>query len=351
MNYISLFSGIGGFEYGIQQSKYGDDLECIGYSEIDKYAENIYQKHYPDHTRLGDARQIQTKDIPDFDLLVGGFPCQAFSNCGKRRGFDDTRGTLFFEIARLLQDKRPRYFLLENVRGLLHHDQGKTFQTILGVLSDLGYNVTWKILNSKDYGVPQNRERIYIKGYSRERERCAEEVLSIRETKDTLNATTRRNKRTNTRKLNWKWGKTRSVKWINSNGNSLTLTAGGHNSGHNQILINKKLPIKNNSKKGYLLASCGDNITLDSSTGRGRVKKDYTGTLTTNCAQGIVTNDYNIRRLTPIECERLQGFPDNWTLEGYDGTMISDTQRYKCIGNAVTTNVITYIFDTWTLNS
>ena len=171
MNYISLFSGIGGFEYGIQQSKYGDDLECIGYSEIDKYAENIYQKHYPDHTRLGDARQIQTKDIPDFDLLVGGFPCQAFSNCGKRRGFDDTRGTLFFEIARLLQDKRPRYFLLENVRGLLHHDQGKTFQTILGVLSDLGYNVTWKILNSKDYGVPQNRERIYIKGYSRERER------------------------------------------------------------------------------------------------------------------------------------------------------------------------------------
>lgn len=129
------------------------------------------------------------------------------------------------------------------------------------------------------------------------------------------------------------------------------MTAGGHNSGHNQILINKKLPIKNNSKKGYLLASCGDNITLDSSTGRGRVKKDYTGTLTTNCAQGIVTNDYNIRRLTPIECERLQGFPDNWTLEGYDGTMISDTQRYKCIGNAVTTNVITYIFDTWTLNS
>ena len=122
----------------------------------------------------GDATRIDTSELPDFDLLVGGFPCQAFSVAGKRRGFDDTRGTLFFEIARILKDKRPKYFLLENVKGLLSHDKGKTFKTILEVLTDLGYNVQWEVYNSKDW-VPQNRERIFIKGYFRGE--CGREVL------------------------------------------------------------------------------------------------------------------------------------------------------------------------------
>ena len=155
-----MFSGIGGFEYGI-----GSKGTCVGFSEIDKYAKSIYQKHYPNHTDWGDATKIKTEKLPDFQLLVGGFPCQAFSIAGKRKGFNDTRGTLFFEIARVLQDKRPRYFLLENVAGLLSHDNGKTFQTILGVLTDLGYGVEWQVLNSKDFGVPQNRERVFIVGH------------------------------------------------------------------------------------------------------------------------------------------------------------------------------------------
>ena len=177
MKYFSMFSGIGGFEHGLENSKY--EFENVGYSEIDKYAESIYKKHYPNHIGYGDAKEIRTDELPDFDFLVGGFPCQAFSVAGKRRGFDDARGTLFFEIARVLQDKKPRYFLLENVKGLLSHDKGKTFQTILEVLDELGYNVSWEIYNSKDYGVPQNRERIYIKGYLRGEGR--REVLSIRE--------------------------------------------------------------------------------------------------------------------------------------------------------------------------
>ena len=176
IKYLSLFSGIGGFEVGIQNSNI--DMECVSYAEIDKYAASIYARHFPGHKNLGDVTKIKTEDLPEFDLLVGGFPCQAFSHAGKRRGFDDTRGTLFFEIARVLKDKRPRYFLLENVKGLLSHNKGETFQTILEVLSDLGYYVQWTVLNSKDFGVPQNRERIFIEGYfGRE---CGLEVLSIR---------------------------------------------------------------------------------------------------------------------------------------------------------------------------
>lgn len=171
-----MFSGIGGFEYGLQNSKY--NFECVGYCEIDKYARSIYERRFPNHINFGDATELKTEELPNFDFLVGGFPCQAFSNAGKRRGFDDTRGTLFFEIARVLKDKRPRYFLLENVRGLLSHNKGETFQTILEVLSDLGYELQWTLLNSKDFGVPQNRERVFIEGYFRER--GGGEVLSIR---------------------------------------------------------------------------------------------------------------------------------------------------------------------------
>ena len=170
-----MFSGIGGFELGLQNSDY--EFECVGYSEVDKYAISIYERHFPNHRNFGDATKIKTEDLPDFDFLVGGFPCQAFSIAGQRRGFDDTRGTLFFEIARVLRDKRPRYFLLENVRGLLSHDKGKTFKTILEVLSNLGYNVEWEVLNSKDFNTAQRRERIFIKGYLRDR--CGGEVLSV----------------------------------------------------------------------------------------------------------------------------------------------------------------------------
>src|SRR3990167_9297486 len=158
MKFIDLFAGVGGFRYGIEKAK---DWECVYSNEWDKYANSVYRKHYGEC----DNRDIRAVDsFPDFDLLCGGFPCQAFSVAGKRGGFDDTRGTLFFEIARILKHKRPRYLLLENVKGLLSHDQGKTFQTILGVLSDIGYGVQWQVLNSKDFGVPQNRERVFIIG-------------------------------------------------------------------------------------------------------------------------------------------------------------------------------------------
>jgi DNA (cytosine-5)-methyltransferase 1 len=187
MRYISLFSGIGGFEYGIETasrnlrplqssktkgSKKCDESkdesqqwECVGYSEIDKYAIQVYRYHFPTHPYLGDVTRIVPEDLPDFDLLCGGFPCQPFSIAGKRGGFEDTRGTLFFEIARIARVKRPKLLFLENVKGLLSHDNGRTFGTILATLSDMGYFCEWQVLNSKDFGVPQNRERVFIVGH------------------------------------------------------------------------------------------------------------------------------------------------------------------------------------------
>jgi DNA (cytosine-5)-methyltransferase 1 len=173
MRYLSLFSGVGGFESGIIQayenmdnrgtaspstlavhrdkpntnSSDGDgrgtDPVCIGYSEIDSYATKIYQKHFPNHKAYGDITKIDAEDLPEFDLLVGGFPYQSFSIAGKRGGFDDTRGTLFFDIARIAQQKQPRLLLLENVKGLLSHDKGRTFRTIISTLDELGYDLQW----------------------------------------------------------------------------------------------------------------------------------------------------------------------------------------------------------------
>lgn len=223
IKYFSMFSGIGGFEYGLQQSKHS--FENVGFSEIDKYAVSIYERHYPNHTNYGDATKIKTEELPDFDFLVGGFPCQAFSVAGKRGGFNDTRGTLFFEIARILKDKKPPYFLLENVRGLLSHDKGRTFKTILGVLSDLGYIVQWTLLNSADFQVPQRRERVFIEGYLGGG--STGEVLSVR-----------RNCSKNITKVNSFRDKHRTFSvYPDTNTVTRTLTTNGQNGGGSQVII------------------------------------------------------------------------------------------------------------------
>ena len=161
-----MFAGIGGFRSGLE--KVGG-FECVAYCEIDKYAKQAYEAMYDTEgeTYFDDARKIDPERLPDFDLLLGGFPCQSFSIAGKRRGFEDTRGTLFFEIARIAAAKKPKYLLLENVPGLLSHDGGRTFAVILGALDELGYDVAWEVLNSADHNVPQSRKRVYIIGFLR----------------------------------------------------------------------------------------------------------------------------------------------------------------------------------------
>lgn len=157
----SLFSGIGGFETGIFKSLHEDNVEIVFASEIDKHASTAYSYIYG-HKPNGDITKIHAEDIPEHDVLVGGFPCQAFSAAGKRQGFDDTRGTLFFDIARIAKEKQPKFMLLENVKGLLNHNKGETFEIIAKTLSEIGYKFDFTILNSKYHGVPQNRERIFI---------------------------------------------------------------------------------------------------------------------------------------------------------------------------------------------
>lgn len=166
LRFIDLFAGIGGIRLGLEQAAHelGFNTECMMTSEIKPAAIKVLRQNHPQESICGDVTQIDTNDIPDFDILCAGFPCQAFSYAGKRMGFEDTRGTLFFEVARILRDKRPKGFILENVEGLVTHDGGKTFNVILDTLQTLHYKVSYKVLNSKDFGVPQERKRIYIVG-------------------------------------------------------------------------------------------------------------------------------------------------------------------------------------------
>jgi DNA (cytosine-5)-methyltransferase 1 len=220
----------------------------------------------------------------------------------------NTRGTLFFQICRLAQDKRPRLLLLENVKGLLSHDQGQTFHAIIGSLDELGYDLQWQVLNSKDFGVPQSRERVFIVGHLRGTPRP--QVFPFRESAagpvDPFK------------------GKERGI--------SPRLRAADGDPDMNRPLVR----VPEATKKGYAEARPGQAINLafpTSKTKRGRVS-DVARTLDTGMQQYTLTRDARLRRLTPTECERLQGFPDGWTRG------ISDTQRYKCLGNAVTVNVI-----------
>lgn len=166
LRFIDLFAGIGGIRCGLEQAaiENGYNPQCVFSSEIKPHAVKVLKDNHPTETISGDITKIETKNIPDFDILCAGFPCQAFSSAGNRDGFADTRGTLFFDVERILRDKKPKGFLLENVEGLINHDGGKTLDVIVGNLKALGYKVNYKLLNSKEFGVPQERKRIYIVG-------------------------------------------------------------------------------------------------------------------------------------------------------------------------------------------
>lgn len=330
MRYFSVCSGIGGFELGI-----GERGKCVGFSEIDKYAIQIYQKHFPSHKNYGDIKKIDAKKLPDFDLICGGFPCQSFSVAGKRKGFNDARGTIFFDICRIIKIKKPRLILLENVKGLLSHDDGRTFIAIIAALDELGYDCQWQVLNSKDFGVPQNRERIFVVGHLRGSRRP--QVFPITQS-----------------------GKVHTKA---QQGSGETIAPCLHAASGGPDVNDLFVEIPEATRGGYAVARLGDSINLSvmgSKTRRGRVGKGVAQTLDTGMQQYTIyqkprgksrggahaiapamtgksyehNNTLALRRLTPRECERLQGFPDDWTAG------VSDTQRYKVCGNAVTTNVV-----------
>lgn len=379
MKFLDLFAGIGGFRMGLESLGH----ECVGFCEIDKFARKSYKAIYDTEgeIELHDITEVSNEEWRKFrgkvDIICGGFPCQAFTIAGKRKGFlDETRGTLFFEIARAAKEIQPPLLFLENVKGLLSHDKGRTFRTILTTLDELGYDAEWQLLNSKNFGVPQNRERVFIIGHLRGT--GGRPVFPIRGKNGTVNQADskmmiiddqgRKNKRL-------------SFKHIAP---TLREQPGGNP---------PKVAIREATKKGYAEATVGDYVNLEfpnSKTRRGRVGKQVANTLLTSDNQGVVVlrpvrteygkeirkayengeveesrhnmtkleprqdgisntittvqkdnllkDGFRIRKLTPRECWRLQGFPD-WAFDKAQ-EVNSKTQLYKQAGNSVTVNVI-----------
>lgn len=394
IKYLDMYSGIGGFRSALDEV---GGFECVGYCEIDKFAKQAYETLYDTKGEMyfEDARNICPDDLPNIDLICAGFPCQSFSLAGKQRGFDDTRGTLFFEVARVAAAKRPALLYLENVQNLLSHDKGWTFETILEVLDDIGYDVSWTVLNSANFGVPQSRNRVFITGFLRGR--CAGEIFAFSQA----------NPKTLKQRLPGREGN----RVYDSNGLAITLTssAGGFG-GRTGLYI---LPIKSKTKIGYQFAHSGDSINTayaNNNTRRGRVGEEIAHTETTTATLAVYLIDMNpspqltelarcitarqdsgisnrkgehsavlvivkeitpdeikglngikaeesntdktagviilsdeednqyiayIRKLTPKECWRLQGFTDE-QFNKVKAIGMSDSQLYKMAGNAVT---------------
>ena len=291
MRILSLFSGCGGLDKGFVDAGY----DVVWANDFDKYAVQTYQANFGDHIVMGDINKIEITDLPAFDMLIGGFPCQPFSMMGEERGFEDARGTLFFRIAEILkykieQNEKPRVVVLENVRSLKTHNKGKTFKTILSILeNDLGYKVFYDILNTADYGIPQTRNRTYIVCFANEAADFSfPEKMPLNSTLQDLLETDVDDK---------------------------------------YFLSDKILPtILSDGTGGYKAKS---EIDL-------KIARPLCATMAKMhraCQDNYVTQNGRVRRLTPRECARLQGFNDEFVIP------VSDSQAYKQFGNAVTVNV------------
>ena len=370
MKFLDLFSGIGGFRLGLEQHGH----ECVGFCEIDKYARQSYKAihntegelEYHDITTVTDDQWRELKGT--VDIIAGGFPCQAFSIAGKRQGFEDeTRGTLFFEIMRAAKQIQPPILFLENVKGLLNHDKGRTFRIILQAMDELGYDAEWQVLNSKDFGVPQNRERVFIIGHLRGA--GGREIFPIGGTHGETDIQIKQVAQLDTPTRN----NSNRFRTYDPDGIGACLSTMGGGG------LEPCVMVKEATLQGYAIANVGDSINLEqpnSKTRRGRVGKGVANTLTTSCNQGVLEpkiiddqgrlkesykqhdivptlraqthgnppklyDGFRVRKLTEKECWRLQGFPDSVFRKAE--SVVSNSQLYKQAGNSVTVNVIAAI--------
>ena len=295
---IDLFAGIGGTRLGFQLT---GKTKSVFSSEIDKFAIKTYKANFGE-TPYGDITEINEKDIPDHDILVGGFPCQAFSQAGKKLGFNDIRGTLFFDVARIIKEKRPKAFLLENVKNLVSHDKGRTFSTIISTLKEIDYHVDYSLLKARDFGLPQNRERIYIVGFDKKQVSNHEDFIMPIPPK-------------------------------------LTTSVG-------MILeksVDEKYTISDKLWQGHQRRKLEHQ---EKGNGFGfslfNEKSEYTNTISARYYKDgseilIEQKGKNPRKITPKEASKLQGFPENFIIP------VSDTQAYKQFGNSVSVPVVNAI--------
>jgi DNA (cytosine-5)-methyltransferase 1 len=283
---FSAFSGVGGFELGLPQ-----DWEVIGQSEIDKNANRVLRYRFPDVKNYGDIEKIDYGEIPDFDVLIGGSPCQNLSYAGKREGLVGDKSRLFYSYITILKEKHPRYFVFENVAGLLSSNQGWDFAEVQDQFSKAGYDIWWQVLDAKDFGIPQHRERVFILGSL-----GGEGLRKVF--------------------LEPKYGQ-------EDNGVSGQIT---------KILVHSMMGRKGNPDHGgvgHLVSELPYSRTID--TGNGQA----------------IELEGRIRHLTPLEAERLMGWPDEWTRWGIDekGNKIelSNNARYHLIGNGVVPQVVSAV--------
>ena len=292
---IDLFAGIGGIRLGFKNAT-NRKIECVFSSEWNKYSVQTYQANYGFEIVHGDITQVHEKDVPEHDILLAGFPCQPFSQAGLKKGFEDTRGTLFFDIARILKEKKPKAFLLENVKQLRGHDKGKTLEVILNTLHDIGYkNTHYTLLKARDFGLPQNRERLYIVGF-------LDESIAF-----TFPAPTHK--------------KTKVGEILEEYVDDKYTISDKLWAGHKRRKENNK---KNGKGFGYRLFNENSEYT---STISARYYKDGSEIL-------IEQKGKNPRKLTPKEAAKLQGFPVDFKIP------VSDTQAYQQFGNSVPVAVI-----------
>ena len=358
MKFLDLFAGVGGFRLGMESAGH----KCIGFCEIDKFARASYKAIHntKGEIELHDITAVSDESIRGIgsvDIICGGFPCQAFSIAGNRRGFEDTRGTLFFEIARFASILRPKYLFLENVRGLLNHDGGATFETIIQTLDELGYDVEWQVLNSKNFGVPQNRERVFIIGHLRGG--SGRKIFPL--SGDGASITCEQpkiNKVGNIRKK----GKSQSGDVVSIDSLAPTLCSTTTQKDPLKVLIENEIKQfgviqPNFNQCGVVYETDGIAPTIRVYQGGGLEPKiiqrghgynkggehKIAPTLTRNSyhENNHLSDGFRIRKLTPRECWRLQGFPD-WAFDKAQ-EVNSNSQLYKQAGNSVTVNVIAAI--------
>ena len=360
MKFLELCAGIGGFRQALENL----GCECVGYSEIDKHAIKLYSAWYNDECNFGDITKIEAEKLPDFELLVGGFPCQAFSIAGKRGGFNDTRGTIFFDFARIMKAKKPKFAIFENVKGLLNHDGGKTYETMLRTLDELGYDAQWGVLNTRFHGLPQNRERVYI--VANLRERSSTKILFERGN-DSSDKVERTENGIIGQFYNCKGKTHQDLGVISSEGHSPALLATTHknprivkigdidglNTQYSRVYDSEGVSTTINAQGGGLGAKTGlykVGVYIPKSGKRHQGNEIHGENSICACLKtggggkmlSIGGCPPKVRRLTPKECFRLQGFKDEMVELGYK-LGISDTQLYKMAGNAVSVPVVEWV--------
>ena len=355
IRYFDMFAGIGGFRAGLTRA---GGFQCVGHCEIDKYADRSYRAMHDiqkEECFYPDARTINPAEMPEFQLLCGGFPCQSYSIAGHKLGFNDERGTLFFEISRLARYRRPAYLLLENVPNLLSHDKGRTFAVILSALYELGYHVEWSVLNSKDFGVPQSRRRLFLVGYLDSR--CAGKILPVFGS--------------GSKALIQLIGGGQGYRVYDTSGVACTQTASsggdGGKTGLYLVGYNRNDGVKSVRETALTLNACdykginrnqtGNAVFVDLTAGHPKETElarcltaqydraslsnhqgERSGIMLRKAGGGVPIRAGRVRKLMPRECLRLQGFDE----EQIDRLLAvtSDSQAYKQAGNSVTVNVI-----------